>query len=158
MSNKALSHFESQTTELLHQLSEGQNPFAHLSEEKIQEIHALALFLYRNQHYQNASHFFRLLIASRPSKAKYWKGFGACLQMQQDYEQALNCYISSQYLNQEQPDPYLYLHAADCHFALDQIEAGLNALEAARLIAEEKKDRRILKHVALMRELWSQSS
>lgn len=155
MSSESFNHFESHVVNWVNQVAEGNNPYAHMKEEKIQEIYALAFLLYRNQRYQDASHFFRLLVASRPAETKYWKGFGACLQMQQEYEQALNCYISAQILNREQPDPYLYVYAADCYFALKRIGEGLKALKAAQLSAEEKNDQQILQHVALMHTLWS---
>lgn len=155
MTGETLSHFDCQALEWVNQVLEGHNPLGHMADEKVEEIYALAFFLYRNQQYQDASHFFRLLVVFRPSEAKYWKGFGACQQMQQDYEHALNCYMSAQILHQNRPDPYLYVYAADCYFALKQKENGLKALEAARLKGKETKDARILKHVALMRDLWS---
>jgi type III secretion system low calcium response chaperone LcrH/SycD len=158
MASEALNHLDRQGIEWMQQVIEGRNPFADVAEEKIQGMHALAFFLYREQQYRDASHFFRLLVASRPSEAKYWKSLGACFQMLKEYEQAINCYISAQILNKNQPDPYLYVHAADCYFVLQQKEAGLKALEAARFIAKEKNDRRILKHVALMRDLWSKET
>lgn len=154
MSNDVLTQFDKHCIEWINQLSEGHNPFGHLAEEKVQEMYALAFSLYCEQKYQDAIHFFRMLVVCRPAEAKYWKSFGACLQMLQNYDEALNCYMSAQILKREQPDPYLYVHAADCYFGLDQKDAALKALEAARLIAEKKNDRRILKHVALMRELW----
>lgn len=137
------------------QVSKGNNPFGNASEEKIKETHALAFFLYREQHYQDASHFFRMLVAARPSEAKFWKGLGACLQMLKEYEEALNCYASAQMLNGEKTDPYLYLHAADCYIALKSVDSAFKALESASLRAKKLKDKRVLGHVKLMRELWS---
>jgi secretion system chaperone SscA len=159
MSGRALSLFESTVSDWINQVIEGQNPCSQVSEKKIQEMYALAYLLYRNQHYLQSNHFFRLLVIARPSEAKFWKGFGASLQMQKDYEEALNCYLCCSYLmRHDQPDPYLYVQAADCYFALEQVEAGLKALEAARLIAEKVHDRQILQHVAFMRNRWSSRS
>ena len=138
------------------QVVAGQNPYAQVSEEKIKEIYALAYLLYHNQHYGQSSHFFRLLVMMRPSEAKFWKGFGASLQMQKDYEEALSCYLCcSHFMSQKQPDPHLYVHVADCYFALKQVKEGLKALEAAHLIAKKTHDRQILQHVAFMRNQWS---
>lgn len=141
--------------EWAHQVAEGKNPFSHAPEEKIKEMYALAYFLYGQQHYLDASHFFRQLAAARPSEAKYWKGLGACLQMLKDYDGALNCYASAQMLNGAQKDPYLYLHAADCYIALKEVKNAFKALDAARLRAEKTKEKRVLEHVKLMREMWS---
>jgi secretion system chaperone SscA len=155
MSVETLNSFEPLFLQWVNQLAEGNNPFGDVKEVKIQETHALAYCLYRKQEYLEASHLFRLLVSSRPSNPKYWKGLGACLQMLKDYEEALNCYISAKILNQGEADPYLYLYAADCYFALKEIKNGLKALKAARLIAEETNDTSILQHVKLMREFWS---
>jgi type III secretion system low calcium response chaperone LcrH/SycD len=154
VSSEAASHFDAQIAEWIKEVNEGTNSLSQMTEEKIQDLYFLAFSLYREERYQDASYFFRLLAVAQPSDAKNWKGLGACLQMVQEYEDALHCYMSAQILNQEKPDPYLYVHAADCYFALKQKESGLKTLEAARLAAEETQDRRVLQHVALMRELW----
>jgi len=126
-----------------------------LSKEKSEEIYALAYTLYENLRYEDAGHFFRLLVASNPSEPKFWKGLGATMQMQKDYDEALNCYCCClQFSVQKQPDPYLYLQTADCHFALKQVDEGLNTLDVAHLIAKKIGDKRVLQHVALMQQVW----
>lgn len=149
--------FESDCINWLNELIQGKSLCAQMSQEELQEVYALSYLLYRDRQYHQASLFFRLLVVAQPSEAKYWKGLGACLQMKKSYEEALNCYICSQMLHRHLPDPYLYVYAADCYFALQQVEEGLKALEAARLSAEKTKHLRILQHVALMRERWSKS-
>lgn len=158
MLDNALSPLENHLVEWIDQLAAGQNPLGHVAEEKIQEIHSIAFWLYHEKHYQEAGHFFRLLVVSRPSEPKYWKGFGACLQMQKNYEEAINCYMSAQILKGKQTDPYLYVHVADCYFALKQADAGWKALGAAYLRAKATNDRRVLQHVALMRDIWSKKN
>jgi len=155
MSAQAFSPAEKQFFEWADQVAQGKNPYSHAPEEKIQEMYALAYFLYGQQHYLDASHLFRQLVAARPSEAKYWKGLGACLQMLKEYGNALNCYASAQMLNGAKSDPYLYLHSADCYIALKEVKNAFKALEAARLRAEKINDQRVLQHVKLMRELWS---
>lgn len=125
------------------------------SPEKIKEMYSLAYYLYRDQHYEKAIHLFRLLTLIDPLDPRYWKGFGASLQMVHRYEEALRCYICAEGLNQDQSDPYLYIHAADCYFALNHIKAGLKSLETARLNGERQNDEKVLKHVAFMHERWS---
>ncbi len=122
---------------------------------KVKELYRLAYSLYRDKHYADASYFFRILLAANPRRAKYWKGLGACLQMIGEHRPALNCYVLCQTLNLEQPDPYLFIHAADCYFALGEVEPGLKALDAANLAAQEKMDTQVINHVKLLKELWS---
>lgn len=125
-----------------------------VDETKIKEMYALAYALYKKKRYLDATHLFRLLTASKPLEGKFWKGFGACLQMLQEYEEALDCYACANELNTDRPDPYLYVHAADCCFAQKQIEEGLLLLSAAQECAKKTNDERISTHVALMRQQW----
>jgi Flp pilus assembly protein TadD len=118
----------------------------------IKRLHYKAYHLYRDRQYEEASLFFRLLTVMSPQEAKHWKALGACLQMKQDYQEALNCYIYTQLLQHDQQDPYVYIYAADCYFALGQVKEGLKALESARLSGSQ--DAKILKHVSLMKAQW----
>lgn len=126
--------------------------------ETILEIYHQAYHLYRDQDYAKAANLFRVLTVVNPLEAKYWKALGACSHMLQDYEHAIRCYICTQALYKDQPDPYLYVHAADCYFSIGQIEQGLMALEGAQHRAEEQQDEKILRHVALMKEQWSRKN
>lgn len=155
MSANQIAPAESQFLEWAHQAAEGKNPYSLAPEEKIKELYALAYFLYGQQHYLEASHLFRLLAAARPSEPKYWKGLGACLQVLKEYDEALNCYASAQMLYRAQTDPYLYLHSADCYIALKEVKNAFKALDAAHKRAEITKDKRVLQHVKLMREMWT---
>lgn len=129
--------------------------FPEICKTKKDEIYALAYTLYQNLRYEDASHYFRLLVATHPSEAKFWKGLGACAQMQKDYEEALDCYCCcAHFCHQNQADPYLFVQTADCHFALKEVNEGLKALEAARSIAKKIGDTRVLEHVALMQQVW----
>lgn len=158
MTSETVSAFETYPLEWMDQVVEGQNPFAHLPENKIQDIYALAFLLYQNQQYQESSNFFRLLVVACPSEKKFWKSLGASLQMQKDYEEAISCYMSCfQLSDQDHLDPYLFVQTADCYFALQQVEAALKALEVAHLYATETRETRVLNHVALMRQLWKTS-
>ena len=132
--------------------------FPTLSTEKISEMHHIAFHLYRDKQYEKAGHFFRLLTIIDPSDMKYWKGLGASLQLAKKYQEAVECYASAVLVGSDQPDPYLFVHAADCFFALDQKEQGLKALEGAKLSAELRKDMQVIAHVALMQELWSKNN
>lgn len=156
MSGETLSSSQIDFANWMNQAKEGKGPFKPISKEKCEEIYALAYMLYQNQQYQEAGTFFSLLTEAYPSETKFWKGLGACLQMQKDYEEALNCYCCCAYFSsQHQLDPYLYVQTADCYFALKQIDAGLKALEAAHSTAKKMNDQRVLQHVAFMQQVWS---
>ena len=91
MSAQTSPFVERQFLDWAFQTADGKNPYGSMSEEKV-VAYALAYFLYGQENYLDASHFFRLLAVVRPSEAKHWKGLAACLQMLKDYEGALNCY------------------------------------------------------------------
>lgn len=149
-----ISRLEQGLQNWLSRLAKGENPFAYITDEQITEIHALAYQLYSQSHYQEAADLYRILALARPIEAKFWKGFGASLQMLKEFEEALNCYANCQRLNGSKPDPLLYVHAADCHFALNQVEEGLAALEAAKAWASKPNKQPILAHVAFMKKQW----
>lgn len=138
------------------QASENNGSFSQVSQNKIEEMYALAYVLYQHQRYQDARHFFCLLTETSPNEAKFWKGFGACLQMLKDYEGALNCYCCSAQFS-KQIDPYLYVQTADCYFATKQVEAGLKALEIAGNIAKKADNKQVLQHVSFMKQIWATS-
>lgn len=126
-----------------------------LSSEKIKEIYLIAYELYQDKQYEKASSFFQLLVSASPQEKKFWKGLAGSLQMEKKYQEAISCYIIAQYLSKNNPDPYFYIHTADCHFALGEISEGLIALEGAATFAKTQKNSRVLKHVDLMKKLWS---
>ena len=137
----------------LEEATRDEGAFSKIPEETIQEMYALAYAFYQKADYNQASLFFRLLVTVRPFEIKFWKGFGASLQMEKHYGEALNCYMTCVNLSETQ-DPYIYLHAADCFFALKDVELGLNVLEEAKLAAQETNDVRVLKHVHFMHQQW----
>ncbi len=125
------------------------------TQTRIEENYRSAFALYQEKAYQRATEMFKLLVLARPFEAKYWKALGACLQMQKAYEEALSCYSSALAFSSKPIDLSLYVYAADCYFALKQIEAGLKTLETASLYAKEGQEARLLHHLGFMREQWS---
>jgi type III secretion system low calcium response chaperone LcrH/SycD len=153
MSHESLNEFEAL---LVKWQQEGPiEPLPHMTPERTKEVYYIAYRLYRDQRYEEAVYFFRLLTVANPFDTRYWKGLGACLQMQKQYEEAINCYICTQLLKSNEPDPYVYVHAADCYFALGRKEEGLQALKGAQWHAEEQGEERVLTHIALMHDRWS---
>ncbi len=159
MLDEPLNPFEVYLARHMDQLIEGQKFLAQTTEEKIQEIYAFAYSLYQRQQDLEASYFFRLLVIARPQEAKFWKALGACLQMQKNYDEAIHCYMCCEQANYPGlKDPYLYVHTADCYFALGQADRGLKALEVAHSNAKQTQNTQILQHVAFMQQRWSKTS
>lgn len=154
MTAESASFFDHYALEWIEQLEQGNNPFVQ-PEEKLEKAYSFAYSLYNNQRYGDACNFFRLLTAAKPSEKKFWKGFGACLQMQKNYHEALNCYACVEMLSQGNADPYLYIQTADCYFALKQTAKGLKALDVAQKKAKRAKDQTVIDHVLFMRDIWT---
>lgn len=154
MSTEAARDYESCLLEGMQSIQEG-HTLIEAPENKIQNIYALAYMLYQQKEYQDSGCFFRLLVIARPTEAKYWKGLGSCLQMLKNFEEALNCYhccfeMSDRY----HFDPYFYIQISDCFFALNQIDAGLKALESALFHAKDRQNHHVIQHVELMKQSW----
>jgi len=123
-----------------------------ISAKKIENLHNMAYVYYQNKYYEDADAFFRLLTKLKPENIHYWKGLGACLQMKKNYQDALLCYHHAQNILGESPDAYLYVHIADCHFAMKQSEQGFEILTLAKKRAVN--DKKIIHHIAFMHERW----
>lgn len=134
-----------------------QEIFKKISEKKVEELHSMAYVYYQNQRYREADALFRLLVTIDPQVFQYWKGLGACLQMKKNYEGALNCYECAQNLLKDLPDPYLYVHIADCHFAMKELDKGFQVLELAKKRAKKTNEKKIIRHVSFMHERWKKN-
>lgn len=122
---------------------------------QVEELYAVGYDLYSRKHYRQACLVFHHLTSADPLEPKYWKGLGAALQMDKQYEQALHCYGCVQLLLEDQPDPYVYIYIADCYWALKRPEQSLKALEGAEMSPKGSEDQKILDHVTFMRGMWS---
>lgn len=122
---------------------------------EVDSLYSIAYQLYQRKEYLEALPFFKILVQAEPKNGKFWKALGSCLQMLKEYESALNCYTTAQILNGQQEDLLLYVHAADCYFALQEIEKGLKTLNKACQQAKKNKNDVIQQHVQFMRELWA---
>lgn len=150
--------FEDYLDEGLQFLIEGNYLSHEVPEKNIQDGYALAYQLYQNKLYQQASFYFRVLVTACPTEGKFWKGLAASLQMQKEYHESLNCYMSClQISSRYGSDPYFFVQIADCHFALKNVKEGLEVLEIARTLANKSKDNKVLNHVKFMKEAWSKN-
>ena len=129
-----------------------------VSSTEVSKLYGLAYTLYCHQKYSEAYPIFRVLVDLAPQEAKYCKALAACLQMQKDYESALEHYQNAIILKTNQPDPYLFVYMADCQFALGQVPVALQTLSSAEKLAKKLGEKRIAQHVALMRSLWKKQN
>ncbi|MBS4169030.1 SycD/LcrH family type III secretion system chaperone [Parachlamydia sp. AcF125] len=132
----------------------GQKPI--LSTEVLSCLYASAYEFYTHGKYETAQHFFQMLTVLEPHSKKNWMGLGATLQVQKNYQLALEAYSFAALLDLN--DPYISFHAAECFFFLDQIQHGFDALTAAEEIATQQKNdsppHPLLNHIELMRTGW----
>lgn len=150
-----LSSLDHLTELWLQVLIEGKSPFKEATVKEKEEMYAVGFALYEKQKYNEASFFFRALATIDPSNIRFWKALGASLQMTNDLEGALNCYLATIYLiGDNQRDSILYIHAADCYFALQRKDEGLQALKMAEMGNLKDKDEKIQEHISFMRTLW----
>lgn len=152
--DKQLEAFTSHLIDWSEKTANGDPVFYNLTPEKINAMHRMAYVCYQNKRYREADSYFRLLVLANPKSSDYWKGLGACQQMNRNYQEALNCYLCAQVLMIDNPDPYLELHSADCHFALGNIEKGLKMLNIVKALAKKNNDVKMINHVAFMRSRW----
>jgi secretion system chaperone SscA len=130
-----------------------ENNAAH--EENIENLYATAYTFYQQKQFAQADSYFRMLVFLQPHKEKFWKGLAACLQMQQEHQEALECYKTLQQLTQSSVEVTMYMNMADCYFALKQIDKGLKILDIATQLAQQSQDSQALMHSMIMREAWS---
>lgn len=111
-----------------------------------EQIYWVAHNLYTGGKYADAERMFRVLALRLPRDKRFWMGLGACLQMQHQYQSAINAY--SRILSEA--DPYPYIHLAECYLGLHQTEEMLNQLDLAKIIAsKEQKFDNLIKHLTL---------
>lgn len=135
------------------------DPLSSEHTKALEAIHYQAYTFYRKGHYPQARDFFQLLTLMNPGNVNYWMGLGACLQMMQSFEKALEAYTTAAVLEDTEQDPLPHLHAAECLFALKEMERGFMALDSAEQIAKpQEKYRTFLGQLALIRQQWSNKS
>jgi len=124
------------------------------TKESVKSLYAFAYRFYQNGKYDQAAHFFRLLTVLEPGEKKNWMGLGASLQMDKKFESALEVYGYAAL--QDENDPYVHFHAAECFFALKKRDKGQEALNSVTIVAgKKKKYAELMKHVDLISQAWS---
>ena len=107
---------------------------------KFRRFELQAYDLYQSGRYSEAKRFFHQLLISKPLKQGLWIGLGACLQMEGLYRESLRAWGMASILDGDDPAPHFY--AAQCNFALDDLEQSQYALEASKRVL--KSDNQML--------------
>lgn len=140
--------------EIQARLSDGEAiEFPQLPAGQLEDQYAFAYGLYENGRYEDASHLFRFLTLMDSQNPRNWMGLGASLQMARKFEKALDAYCFALILDSD--NPYVYIHAADCYFGLDQKDMALDAIKYARAIAKRSEQHKsLVPQLSLMRKRW----
>lgn len=126
------------------------------TDENVEAFYTLAFDFYENGRFKEAVDFFRFLTTIDHMNKKNWLGLGAALQMQKEYEKAINAYTLAAFLDAK--DPYIPFYAAECCISMGDLSRGMDALESADELAdEENKFKGLKKQIAVLREAWLRS-
>lgn len=141
--------------ELDENVSEENDDFlSEITDEAKEKLYSLAYEYYNFGKYEDASDLFRLLMQMSPNDERFWLGGGACFQQQKEYNQAIAHYAFAaiQFGN----NPYFPFHSAECLLALQQVDAGMKALNDAKKIAEQNKKQyaNMLNEIEILKAVW----
>lgn len=100
------------------------------SQEDLDVLYSLAYRLYQSGDYGQAKTVFHQLVLLEPLIQKYWLGLGVCLQLEKKYEEALKTWGMASVLDGYDPTPHF--HAAECNFALGDLDQTWKTLKAAK--------------------------
>lgn len=123
------------------------------TEAEVLDLYQYAYHFYQNGKYEEAADFFRTLTTLNCRDRNYWIGLAGSLKMLKQYNEALNAYTIAAVIHCE--DPLVHAHAADCCFAIGDLERGKLALESAESLAAGKEEYSLLNsQLAVIREAW----
>lgn len=123
------------------------------SKDAEKALYAIAFDNYNNGHYDQSLQLFKLLTWQNKQHRDGWMGFAASSQMLKQYEQAIGAFGYAAIL--DPLDPYAHFHAAECYFAINNIEKALQALESA---LAHSKDQKFSEQLSLLKLLWAQGA
>ena len=97
-------------------------------------LYNLAYGLYQNGDYEKASEIFQQLTFTKPFEPKHWVGLASVLQMQKNYQNALQAWtMAAMMLDTAEP----HFHAAECLTSLGNKAEAQKALEEAEKRLDE---------------------
>lgn len=100
-----------------------------VSDESIEVTYALAHQMYTKRKFDKALKLFKYLVYLDYFDKRFWKGMGACYQMQENFEKATEAYGFATLLDGHDGD--VPLQAAYCYMAMNQKEEAKKALQSA---------------------------
>lgn len=120
----------------------------------IDKLYAVAYVYYKNGQYTNALPLLQLLTMVDPQVSKYWLGLGASQQMLKEYAEAFYSYTCAAMMDKDNPYPHLY--AADCLFAMDKVDLGLQIIdEVGKMVASDEQYQGIAHQIDIIKQAWS---
>ncbi|MGF1717671.1 SycD/LcrH family type III secretion system chaperone [Photobacterium chitinilyticum] len=106
-----------------------------LSSETIETFYQVGYGLYQGGSYADAEKVFRFLCLFDHYGLRHFIALGSCLQMQKEYQLAIESYSYAGLLDGKDPrSPY---HAAECYLALGQREKASSGFYAASQLSEK---------------------
>ena len=127
---------------------------AKIAEYSPDELYEIAYVLYKNGKYDKAVRFFKLMTLLHPAERKFWMGLGACHEMLQSYEMAIEYYGVAAI--QEPEDPLVHWHAANCFFSLGNEGKALDTLRTAIEVASRNTGHeKFLPSLQSFEQVWS---
>ncbi|HPE85288.1 MAG: SycD/LcrH family type III secretion system chaperone [Chlamydiia bacterium] len=108
------------------------------TDEDLSVLYSLAFGLYQNGDYEKASEIFQQLVFSKPFEPKHWQGLASVLQMQSNYQNALQAWtMAAMMLDTAEP----HFHAAECLTSLGNKEqAHIALVEAEKRLTQSTAD------------------
>lgn len=138
-----------------HELSQDDNlPLLDIQKATAEELYSTGHTFYRQGNYAEATHFFRVMTNLVPQDHRGWMGLGASLQMENEFNGAIEAYILAD-ISCPGKDPRIPLHAAECFWSMKKKKEAKKALRAARNRAEAKNELRLLGKIDVFETMWN---
>jgi len=132
------------------------NKSASLSKNTCEDLYSIGYHYYKNGKYSEAAGCFSLLVIADSNSSKYWMSFGASQMMMGNYQEALTSFALASEIDVQNPQPHF--NAAECFFALNRKEEGLQALKNAEKLAKAKdENQELLSRIIALRLTWSKN-
>ncbi|WP_395687963.1 tetratricopeptide repeat protein [Caenimonas koreensis] len=90
-------------------------------------LYHLGYMQYQQARYAEAMRIFGYLLTMNHVDKRFLMGFGACLQMQRQHEEALKFYSPACVLDMTDPEPVM--RCVECHLALGNVDAARLGLD-----------------------------
>lgn len=100
-----------------------------ISDDAMESIYSIAYNLYQAGKYDEAQKMFQFLCFYDHLNKKYFMGLGACQQMQEEYESAIEIFSFVSLLDSNDPRALVYL--GDCYLAMNNKKSAKTAYELA---------------------------